>query len=89
MRDSPLSFSDLFGGKRSHIFCTDLSRFISGGSDQGVSGQVISFPEQSSRSMVNDADDLPDEETLLSPSQECHPFYPSALFHDLVVSLHQ
>src|SRR5208283_2725438 len=24
--------------------------------------------------------------TLLSPSQECHPFYPSSLSHDLVVS---
>src|SRR5512136_2184618 len=24
--------------------------------------------------------------TLLSPSQECHPFYPSNLAHDLVVS---
>src|SRR5208337_3864598 len=24
--------------------------------------------------------------TLLSPSQECHPFYPSSLFYDLVVS---
>src|SRR4030065_2583245 len=24
--------------------------------------------------------------TLLSPSQECHPFYPSFLSHDLVVS---
>jgi hypothetical protein len=23
--------------------------------------------------------------TLLSPSQECHPFYPSSLSHDLVV----
>jgi len=26
--------------------------------------------------------------TLLSPSQECHPFYPSSLSHDLVVSPH-
>src|SRR5208337_1271385 len=24
--------------------------------------------------------------TLLSPSQECHPFYPSSLFYDQVVS---
>jgi hypothetical protein len=25
-------------------------------------------------------------DTLLSPLQECHPFYPSSLSHDLVVS---
>ncbi len=49
------------------MFCTDLLRFLGRGSDQGPSGQVIGFPEESSGPLVDGGDGLFTEETMADP----------------------